>query len=162
MTSPRSTFNFIYFSISLSLFPFAIPLRYSPSLLLLRLLISHHCPSMKAEMRLLRYLPRLGRTRLSLSRYLIIIFIILPTIFYIFVAYLVPTSPALIPASLLLSKRPMLIVAHPDDESLFFGPTILRLTQTKHKALAGEQKDLRILVLSSGISINSLRTCSNA
>jgi N-acetylglucosaminylphosphatidylinositol deacetylase len=62
-------------------------------------------------------------------------------------AYLVPTSPALIPASLLLSKRPLLVVAHPDDESLFFGPTLLRLTQ---KNAAGDQKELRVLVLSSG------------
>jgi LmbE family N-acetylglucosaminyl deacetylase len=39
----------------------------------------------------------------------------------------------------------VLVVAHPDDESLFFGPTILGLTQL------AEPKELRILVLSSGI-----------
>jgi N-acetylglucosaminylphosphatidylinositol deacetylase len=96
------------------------------------------------------WLPRFGRARSSLTRTLFVLLVLWPTVFYLFIAYVVPTSPALIPASLLLSKRPLLIVAHPDDESLFFGPTLLRLTQTSHKTAAGERKELRVLVLSSG------------
>jgi N-acetylglucosaminylphosphatidylinositol deacetylase len=90
---------------------------------------------------------RLGRNRLAAWRLAILFFLVAPSVLYLFLAYIVPTSPALIPVSLLLSKRPVLIVAHPDDESLFFGPTILALNKV------GERKELRILVLSSGALI---------
>jgi N-acetylglucosaminylphosphatidylinositol deacetylase len=88
---------------------------------------------------------RLSRNRLLLFRLAILVVTVGPTALYILLAYLIPTSPALIPASLLLAKRPVLVTAHPDDESLFFGPTVLGLTKL------GEPKELRILVLSSGI-----------
>ena len=90
---------------------------------------------------------RLGRSRLTLWRLVILFCLVLPLTLYIFLAYIVPVSPALIPVSLLLAKHPVLIVAHPDDESLFFGPTVLALNK------AGVKKELRILVLSSGTSI---------
>src|SRR2546430_7534201 len=42
-------------------------------------------------------------------------------ILYLVLAYIIPVTPALVPVSLLLATRPLLVVAHPDDESLFFG-----------------------------------------
>jgi hypothetical protein len=90
---------------------------------------------------------RLGRSRLAFWRLVILFCLVLPVTLHVFLACIVPVSPALIPVSLLLAKHPVLIVAHPDDESLFFGPTILALNR------AGVKKELRILVLSSGTSI---------
>jgi N-acetylglucosaminylphosphatidylinositol deacetylase len=84
------------------------------------------------------------RNRIGLLRLAILFLVVLPCALYILLAYIVPTSPALIPPSLLISKRPVLVVAHPDDESLFFGPTVLGLTRI------GDVKELRILVLSTG------------
>lgn len=40
-------------------------------------------------------------------------------------------------------KRVLLVIAHPDDECLFFGPTILKLTKSAHC-------DFHLLCLSSG------------
>jgi N-acetylglucosaminylphosphatidylinositol deacetylase len=91
---------------------------------------------------------RLGRSRLTFWRLAVVFCLVLPVALYVLLAYIVPVSPALIPASLLLAKHPVLIVAHPDDESLFFGPTLLALDK------AGVKKELRILVLSSGTPIS--------
>jgi len=38
----------------------------------------------------------------------------------------------------------MLVIAHPDDEVMFFGPTLIGITKEKY------QNDIRILCLSSG------------
>jgi N-acetylglucosaminylphosphatidylinositol deacetylase len=89
---------------------------------------------------------RFSRNRSTFYRLVLLLCIVVPLGLYFLLAYIIPTSPALIPPSLLLSRRPVLVVAHPDDESLFFGPTILGLTRL------AEPKELRVLVLSSGIS----------
>jgi len=86
---------------------------------------------------------RFHRKRLALLKTLFCFVLVWSWILYFILAYLLPGSPALIPASLLFASRPLLVVAHPDDESLFFGPTILSLTQ---------KKSLTILVLSCGKS----------
>jgi len=87
---------------------------------------------------------RIPRNRVIFLRLIILSVALVPATLYFILAYIIPTNPALIPSSLLLSKRPVLVTAHPDDESLFFGPTVLGLVRS------GETKDLRILVLSSG------------
>jgi N-acetylglucosaminylphosphatidylinositol deacetylase len=87
----------------------------------------------------------LRRNRLSTFRILVLLLLAWPLTLYISLAYLVPSnSPFLIPASLLEARRPLLVTAHPDDESLFFGPTVLGVGE------AGNLKEVRILVLSSG------------
>lgn len=87
---------------------------------------------------------RSSRHRFPIFRFLAILFVVWPTLLYLFLAYVVPGSPALVPASLLASKKPLLVTAHPDDESLFFGPTLLNLIKY------GNPKELRILVFSAG------------
>jgi len=88
---------------------------------------------------------RFHRKRLTLLKTLFCFVLVWSWILYFILAYVLPGSPALIPASLLFASRPLLVIAHPDDESLFFGPTILSLTQD-------ETKSLTILVLSCGKS----------
>jgi len=86
---------------------------------------------------------RLRRKRFALLRFVLLFILLWSWILYFVLAYIIPVTPALVPVSLLVSTRPLLIVAHPDDESLFFGPTILSITQAKHKSMS-------VLVLSSG------------
>jgi len=86
---------------------------------------------------------QLHRRRLTLLRIGLCFVVFWSWILYFILAYVVPASPTLVPASLLFASRPLLVTAHPDDESLFFGPTILSLTQDERKALS-------ILVLSCG------------
>jgi len=131
---------------SLKVFPLQ-ELPTPPAILILpRKIRRHVCVSCRRPVAMAVRL-RLSRNRLAVWRFVILFCLVLPAVLYLFLAYIVPVSPALIPASLLLAKRPVLVVAHPDDESLFFGPTLLALSK------AGEKKELRILVLSSGTSI---------
>jgi hypothetical protein len=94
------------------------------------------------------YSARLHRKRFAVLRFVCSSILVWSWILYFILAYLVPGTPALTPPSLLFAARPLLVVAHPDDESLFFGPTILSLTQDKRKSLS-------ILVLSSGMHLPS-------
>lgn len=86
---------------------------------------------------------RLHRNRFAALRYGFLFMVLWSWLLYIVVAFLIPPTPVLIPPSLLYAKRPLLVVAHPDDESLFFGPTLLSLTRWQGTSL-------NILVLSSG------------
>jgi N-acetylglucosaminylphosphatidylinositol deacetylase len=45
----------------------------------------------------------------------------------------------------LQGKRIILLIAHPDDEAMFFAPTLLALTRPEHG------NHVRILCLSSGV-----------
>ncbi|KAF2670324.1 putative N-acetylglucosaminyl phosphatidylinositol de-N-acetylase [Microthyrium microscopicum] len=87
---------------------------------------------------------RFRRQRVSPLKLFSLAVIACPSILYLLLAYIVPTSPVLVPVSLLASRKPLLVTAHPDDESLFFGPTVLGLQKV------GNAKHLRILVFSSG------------
>lgn len=91
------------------------------------------------------YSSRLRRRRFAILRFLLLFLLLWSCFLYLVLAYVVPATPALVPVSLLIATRPLLVVAHPDDESLFFGPTILSLTRE-------EDKSMSILVLSSGTS----------
>ena len=61
---------------------------------------------------------------------------------YLFATIFLQPAPPMIPHS----SKIMLLIAHPDDESMFFAPTVLALTQ-KHLG-----NHLKILCLSSGNS----------
>src|SRR5215469_13506774 len=91
------------------------------------------------------YTSRLRRKRFAILRFILLFILLWSWILYLVLAYIIPVTPALVPVSLFFATRPLLVVAHPDDESLFFGPTILSLTQAEHKSMS-------ILVLSSGTS----------
>ncbi|KIW17128.1 hypothetical protein PV08_04319 [Exophiala spinifera] len=97
-------------------------------------------------------LPRLHRRRVFLLRSLVTYFIILPVALWLF---LILTSVARFPAQLRDAKLALVVVAHPDDESLFFGPTILSLTQRRAPGL-----QTGLLVLSSGCPLQLLKILS--
>lgn len=93
------------------------------------------------------YAARLHRKRLAVLRFVFVFLILWSWTLYFILAYLLPGAPALVPPSLLFAERPLLVVAHPDDETLFFGPTVLGLTQDENKSLS-------ILVVSSGMQLH--------
>ena len=62
---------------------------------------------------------------------------------YLTFAYHLPEDPRLIPDAFRLARQPLLITAHPDDETLFFSPSIL---YHRHDPLVTRS----LLVLSSG------------
>ncbi|KAL9115064.1 MAG: hypothetical protein Q9227_000858 [Pyrenula ochraceoflavens] len=80
-------------------------------------------------------------------------FLISPVLFFL-LWYLssTPATQSLIPhfstATQLRGKRIILLIAHPDDEAMFFSPTLLHLT---HPALGNH---LKILCLSTGNAAN--------
>ncbi|OCL09954.1 N-acetylglucosaminyl-phosphatidylinositol de-N-acetylase, a glycan bosynthesis protein [Glonium stellatum] len=101
-----------------------------------------HVRTLKFLLRhLLSFVYRNKRALLRLAVFLIIFW---PFLLYLLLAYVVPTHYGLFPVTLLNAKSPLLVVAHPDDESLFFSPTILRLTEKP------VQSTVNLLVLSTG------------
>jgi hypothetical protein len=86
----------------------------------------------------------LSQNRVILVRILLLYFVLLPTILWLLLGHLAPSSEATFPSQLRNAKRAMLVVAHPDDESLFFGPTILQMTQRRPEGATA------ILVMSAG------------
>lgn len=83
------------------------------------------------------------RNHRSKLRFLLLLSILWPLVSWTLIYYLFSDQPALFPKSLKNSKSTLFVVAHPDDECLFFSPTILATIQRAkiHGAL---------LVMSSG------------
>lgn len=73
-----------------------------------------------------------------------LIYVSFTTIIFLFFAYFAPLSYLLLPPVVQNAKKVLLVVAHPDDECLFFSPT---LSTFAHR-LSGI--DLSILVMSLG------------
>lgn len=62
---------------------------------------------------------------------------------YLILAYYLADDPRLIPDTFRHARRPILITAHPDDETLFFSPSILYHRHDPHVTRS-------LLVISSG------------
>ncbi|KNC99900.1 uncharacterized protein SPPG_05272 [Spizellomyces punctatus DAOM BR117] len=92
-----------------------------------------------------RTMPRVKRLVLTLYRFLhrhrlpLLLAVFLPPLLLYPLLVSARGSPALVPHELRTAQRPLLVVAHPDDECLFFSPTM--------NALGGVKG---ILVLSTG------------
>jgi N-acetylglucosaminylphosphatidylinositol deacetylase len=95
-------------------------------------LILSRLASRLASRRALRLLPRI----------LFLIFA-LPLLLQILVAYIIGNDPRLLPSALQQANNLLIVTAHPDDECLFFAPSIMGvLDRTKKKG--------GLLVLSTG------------
>lgn len=62
---------------------------------------------------------------------------------YFMLAYYLADDPRLVPDTFRYARRPILILAHPDDETLFFSPSILYHRHDPHVTRS-------LLVISSG------------
>jgi len=67
-----------------------------------------------------------------------------PLILYVILAYAVRGDPRLLPTALQSAKNLLIVTAHPDDECLFFSPSILGVLEGEPKTTGG------LLVLSTG------------
>jgi hypothetical protein len=111
------------------------------------------------EMILLRVVKRLGRRLLTQSRPAILCALAgaLGTcvlLLYLTLAYYLADDPRLVPDGFRHARRPMLITAHPDDETLFFSPSILY-----HRHDASVTRSL--LVFSSGMQTSNTQMINN-
>lgn len=70
------------------------------------------------------------------------------TVPVIFVGFWMYTSTLSASFPTLQNKRILLLIAHPDDEAMFFAPTLLALTRPERG------NHVKILCLSSGMCIN--------
>jgi N-acetylglucosaminylphosphatidylinositol deacetylase len=75
--------------------------------------------------------------------------VILPVLLQILLAYVVAKDPRLLPSPLRRAKNVLIVTAHPDDECLFFSPSILGVLDANPDVVGG------LVVLSTG----QLRVC---
>jgi N-acetylglucosaminylphosphatidylinositol deacetylase len=102
---------------------------------------------------MLRLRPTASRliTRLGLSRRparwvlrIGVILLVLPLFLQWLVAYVVGSDARLLPAELQNAKNLLIVTAHPDDECLFFAPSILGVLDRNHEVRGS------LLVMSTG------------
>ncbi|KAL1970285.1 hypothetical protein VTN77DRAFT_5445 [Rasamsonia byssochlamydoides] len=86
---------------------------------------------------------RASRKKSSIALALVVIFFLIPLVLYFLLAYTLAGDPRLVPHAIRNARNVLLITAHPDDECLFFSPSILHAWGNPHVNRA-------ILVLSSG------------
>jgi hypothetical protein len=75
--------------------------------------------------------------------------LIAPIVLYILLAYVLRGDPRLFPSTLRDAKNLLIVTAHPDDECLFFSPSILGILEAKPQTVGG------LLVLSTGECVSS-------
>jgi hypothetical protein len=93
---------------------------------------------------------RASRRKSSLLFLFFTSLLVVPVILYIVLAYMVAGDPRLLPLAIRNARSVLLVVAHPDDECLFFGPSILNVWAEDRSV------GRALLVLSSGLFFLSL------
>ncbi|KAK4123035.1 LmbE-like protein [Parathielavia appendiculata] len=89
----------------------------------------------------------LGRVPRRAWRWLLrvaLVAILVPVLLQWVIAYLVGSDARILPPELLATKNLLIVTAHPDDECLFFSPTILGLLDRNRDTVGG------LLVMSTG------------
>lgn len=89
---------------------------------------------------------RLGRA-LPLLRLLCLAWLLASVLLHAVLAYLLRADVRLLPATIQRARSVLLVVAHPDDESLFFGPAVL--------GVGAGGATMGVLLLSSGVSVSA-------
>lgn len=89
---------------------------------------------------------RAYRHKLSVISVLFVIFFVIPIFLYTLLGTILANDPRLVPHAIRNARNVLLITAHPDDESLFFSPSILYNSEKPHV-------NRHLLVLSSGKTI---------
>ncbi|KAH8695107.1 putative glycan biosynthesis protein [Talaromyces proteolyticus] len=86
---------------------------------------------------------RAVRRKATIVSTLFIVFFLLPILMYILLGTFLANDPRLVPHAIRNAQNVLLITAHPDDECLFFSPSILHSWGKAHV-------NRHVLVLSSG------------
>ncbi|EEA19304.1 hypothetical protein TMatcc_009439 [Talaromyces marneffei ATCC 18224] len=100
-----------------------------------------------AKSRILAVATHIGRRayryKLSVISTFFVIFFVIPIFLYTLLGTYLANDPRLVPHAIRNARNVLLITAHPDDESLFFSPSILHNSEKPHV-------NRHLLVLSSG------------
>ena len=96
---------------------------------------------------------RIARRKLCAISILLLITFVLPIFLYTLLAYVIAGDPRLVPHAIRNARNILLITAHPDDECLFFSPSLLQSWGKPHV-------NRHLLVLSSG-RLREIKLCIN-
>lgn len=80
-----------------------------------------------------------------------VVALVLPLVLQWLVAYIVGSDARILPPQLLAAKSLLIVTAHPDDECLFFSPSILGILDRNRDITGG------LLVMSTGEHPGGLR-----
>ena len=94
--------------------------------------------------RLANRLSRVSRRAWRLLLRTALVILIAPVLLQILLAYVVGNDARLLPPALYQAKNLLIVTAHPDDECLFFAPSILGVLDKNPNIVGG------LLVLSTG------------
>lgn len=86
---------------------------------------------------------RVVRRKVSIASTLFVVCFCLPLVLYVLLGSYLANDPRLVPHAIRNARNVLLITAHPDDECLFFSPSILQ-------SWGKPNVNRHILVLSSG------------
>lgn len=106
-----------------------------------------------AQSKILAVVTHIGRRayrhKISVISIFFLIFFIIPVVLYTLLGTILANDPRLVPHAIRNARNVLLITAHPDDESLFFSPSILHNSDLPHV-------NRHLLVLSSGNWLSTL------
>jgi N-acetylglucosaminylphosphatidylinositol deacetylase len=88
-----------------------------------------------------------SRRLLRVSLRIALVLCILPVVLQVILAYMVSDDIRLLPAPLQRAKNLLIVTAHPDDECLFFSPSILAVLDKRRATVGG------LVVLSTGVFV---------
>lgn len=91
-----------------------------------------------------RLISRLSRRAWRSILRVALILLVMPLFLQWLIGYLVGGDARLLPSSLQGAKNLLIVTAHPDDETLFFAPSILGVLDRNHDVKGG------LLVISTG------------
>jgi N-acetylglucosaminylphosphatidylinositol deacetylase len=90
---------------------------------------------------------RMPRKVLRLLPRVLLVILIAPLLLQILIAYIIGDDARLLPPALQRAQNLLIVTAHPDDECLFFAPSILGVLDRNPDTVGG------LLVLSTGESL---------
>src|SRR5450432_224903 len=93
-----------------------------------------------------RALSRVSRRTWRILFRALLVILIVPVLLQLLLAYVIGKDARLLPTELQHAKNLLIVTAHPDDECLFFAPSILGVLDRNPNTVGG------LLVLSTGIS----------
>src|SRR5271167_4409173 len=93
-----------------------------------------------------RAFSRFSRRILRILFRIFLVILIVPVVLQLLLAYTIGRDARLLPTALRHSKNLLIVTAHPDDECLFFAPSILGILDINPNIVGG------LLVFSTGMS----------
>jgi N-acetylglucosaminylphosphatidylinositol deacetylase len=91
-------------------------------------------------------LSKIPRRTLRFGLRLVLLAAVIPVVLQCLIAYVVGSDARILPPQLLHAKNLLIVTAHPDDECLFFSPSIIGVLERNENTIGS------LLVMSTGMS----------